>query len=100
MAQVVVGLNKEVCTCFDGRSEDRSVSHIARDRHSISRWHLIDTFRLPLVLILNAAVDSLFFFFQFSKDRLSSSNKFVFSLIRTIKLSLVTGGILIILHKT
>ena len=96
---MVVELSYDIFTCFDGRSEDRSMSHISRNRNSISRWDFMDTFWLPLILILNATIDSLLFFLQFSKDRLSSGNKFIFSLIRAIKLILVAGGILVILGK-
>ena len=100
MALVVVGLDNDIDTCLDGSSEDWSMPHVTRNRHPISRRHIVDTFRLPLILILNTVIDSLLPFLQFPKDGLSSSNKFVFPLIDSIKLSLVAGGILIILSKT
>ena len=46
-------------TCFDGVSEDRPVSHIADDWHSVDGGHFLDAFRLSLVLLLDALVDAL-----------------------------------------
>ena len=88
-----------IYTFLDGRSKDGLVSHVTRDRNSIGWVNLIDVFGLFLILFLKTGVDSLFLFFQFSKNILSSGDKFIFSLIGLLELCLVAGCILIVLNK-
>ena len=75
------------------------MSHVARNGDSINRWDILDGFGLSLVLILEAGIDAVFFFFQLAQDGLGGCDKFIFALVRLLELCFVTGGILVILGR-
>ena len=75
------------------------MSHVARNGDPIDRRNILDGFGLSLVLILEASIDALLFFFQLAQDGLSGGDKFIFALIGLLELCFVAGGIFVILDR-
>ena len=95
----MVKLDNCTFTCFDWRSEDWFVSHIAWNRKSVNWWNLVDTFWLSLILFLNGLIDDFLFFLKFSKNRLGSCYELASSLIWLIVFLLIRCSIFLVLSK-